>query len=136
VPELLIPGKAMFGFKSGELGKKTIDDDLLEQLEDQLLMADVGIQATQKITHEITQAASRDVLKDSESLLSVLKQSMVDILAPNAAPLSIDRQHKPFVILMVGVNGAGKTTTVGLGTTARYSSDQPGTGSRCCLGDF
>jgi len=95
------------------LGKKAIDDDLLEQLEDQLLMADVGIQATQKITHEITQAASRDVLKDSESLLSVLKQSMVDILAPNAAPLSIDRQHKPFVILMVGVNGAGKTTTVG-----------------------
>jgi len=95
------------------LGKKAIDDDLLEQLEDQLLMADVGIQATQKITHEITQAASRDALKDSESLLSVLKQSMVDILAPNAAPLSIDRQHKPFVILMVGVNGAGKTTTVG-----------------------
>ena len=94
------------------LGKKQIDDDLLEQLEDQLLMADVGIQATQKITHEITQTATRGQLKDGESLLSVLKQSMIDILAPSAVPLSIDRQHKPFVILMVGVNGAGKTTTV------------------------
>ncbi len=95
------------------LGKKTIDDDLLEQLEDQLLMADVGIQATQKITLEITQAASRDQLKDSEGLLSVLNQSMVDILKPSAQRLTIDSQHKPFVILMVGVNGAGKTTTVG-----------------------
>ena len=95
------------------LGKKAIDGDLLEQLEDQLLMADVGIQATQKITNEITLAASRDALKDGESLLSVLKQSMVGILAPSAVPLSIDRQHKPFVILMVGVNGAGKTTTAG-----------------------
>jgi len=149
VPEIMIPGKVLFGFKSGEendnttaqkpgglfaslkqklsktratlssgigdilLGKKTIDDDLLEQLEDQLLMADVGMQATQKITHEITQAASRNALKDGESLLSILKQIMIDILTPSAAPLSIDRQHKPFVILMVGVNGAGKTTTVG-----------------------
>ena len=95
------------------LGKKQIDDELLEKLEDQLLMADVGIQATQKITHRVTQAATRDALKDSESLLPILKQSMVDILSPSASPLSIDRQHKPFVILMVGVNGAGKTTTVG-----------------------
>lgn len=95
------------------LGKKAIDDDLLEQLEDQLIMADVGVQATQKITLEITQATSRDQLKDSESLLSVLKQSMVSILAQSAEPLTIDRQHKPYVILMVGVNGAGKTTTVG-----------------------
>ena len=91
------------------LGKKQIDDDLLEQLEDQLLMADVGIQATQKITR----ATSRNQLKDGDSLLAVLKQSMVDILAPSAIPLSIDRRHKPFVILMVGVNGAGKTTTAG-----------------------
>ncbi len=95
------------------LGKKQIDNDLLEKLEDQLLMADVGIQATQKITQRITQAASRDALNDGESLLPVLKQCMVDILSPSASPLSIDGQHKPFVILMVGVNGAGKTTTAG-----------------------
>jgi fused signal recognition particle receptor len=149
VPEIPIPGKAMFGFKSSQknnhtveqkpqglfaslkqklaktraslssgiasilLGKKTIDDDLLEQLEDQLLMADVGIQATQKITANLVQVASRDVLKDSSSLLATLKQSMADILLPNTRPLTIDKQHRPFVILMVGVNGAGKTTTVG-----------------------
>ena len=91
------------------LGKSQIDDDLLEQLEDQLLMADVGIQATQKIT----QAASSHQLKDDESPLSMVRQSMVDILEPSAIPLSIDSQNKPFVVLMVGVNGAGKTTTAG-----------------------
>lgn len=101
------------GIASILLGEKTIDDDLLEQLEDQLLMADVGIQATQKITANLVQVASRDVLKDSSSLLATLKQSMADILLPNARPLTIDKQHRPFVILMVGVNGAGKTTTVG-----------------------
>ena len=101
------------GIASILLGKKTIDDDLLEQLEDQLLMADVGIQATQKITANLVEAASRDALKDGKSLVSVLKQSMVDILLPSSRPLTIDKQHRPFVILMVGVNGAGKTTTVG-----------------------
>jgi fused signal recognition particle receptor len=95
------------------LGKKQIDDDLLEKLEDQLLMADVGIQATQKIIQKITQAATRDALNDGESLLPVLKQCMVDILSPCALPLSIGEHHKPFVILMVGVNGAGKTTSAG-----------------------
>ena len=101
------------GIASVLLGKKTIDDDLLEQLEDQLLMADVGIQATQKITANLVQAASRDQLKDNQGLLTVLKQSMANILSPSAIPLTIDKQQRPFVILMVGVNGAGKTTTVG-----------------------
>jgi fused signal recognition particle receptor len=101
------------GIASILLGKKAIDDDLLEQLEDQLIMADVGVQATQKITANLVEVASRDQLKDSNSLLSVLKQSMTDILLPNARPLVIDNQQRPFVILMVGVNGAGKTTTVG-----------------------
>jgi len=101
------------GIASVLLGKKAIDDDLLEQLEDQLLMADVGIQATQKITANLVQAASRDQLKDNQGLLTVLKQSMADILSPSAIPLTIDKQQHPFVILMVGVNGAGKTTTVG-----------------------
>ena len=101
------------GIASILLGKKSIDDDLLEQLEDQLLMADVGMQATQKITTNLVQAGSRDQLKDNKSVLSVLKQSMTDILSPSAVPLTIDKKHRPFVILMVGVNGAGKTTTVG-----------------------
>ncbi len=101
------------GIASILLGNKAIDDDLLEQLEDALLMADVGIQATQKITANLVQVASRDQLKDGNSLLSILKQSMADILLPNAIPLIIDKQARPFVILMVGVNGAGKTTTAG-----------------------
>jgi len=95
------------------LGKKQIDDDMLEQLEDQLLMADVGIQATQKITSRLTESLQRRQLGDSESLIGALKNTMAGILEPCAIPLRIDTTKKPFVILMVGVNGAGKTTTVG-----------------------
>ncbi len=95
------------------LGKKQIDADLLEQLEDQLLMADVGIAATQKITGRLTERLARKELGDSDSLIGALKATMSDILAPCSAPLEIDSSAKPFVILMVGVNGAGKTTTVG-----------------------
>jgi fused signal recognition particle receptor len=95
------------------LGKKQIDDDLLEQLEDQLLMADVGMQATRKITATLTDSVKRSQLGDSETLIETLKKTMAEILAPCAIPLSIDPAKKPFVILMVGVNGAGKTTTVG-----------------------
>jgi len=95
------------------LGKKQIDDQLLEELEDQLLMADVGIQATQKITSRLTESLQRRQLSDNESLIGALKQTMSEILDPCSAPLEIDATKKPFVILMVGVNGAGKTTTVG-----------------------
>jgi fused signal recognition particle receptor len=95
------------------LGKKQIDDELLEQLEDQLLMADVGMQATQKITSQLTQGLARKQLADNDSLIAALKRTMVEILAPCTLPLQIDPGKKPFVILMVGVNGAGKTTTVG-----------------------
>ena len=95
------------------LGKKQIDDELLEQLEDQLLMADVGMQATQKITSRLTESLQRKQLKDSESLIDALKGTMAEILAPCAIPLNVNSAKKPFVILMVGVNGAGKTTTVG-----------------------
>ena len=95
------------------LGKKQIDDELLEQLEDQLLMADVGMPATRKITSHLTESLQRKQLKDSESLIGALKRTMSEILAPCAIPLNVNSANKPFVILMVGVNGAGKTTTVG-----------------------
>lgn len=95
------------------LGKKQIDDDLLEQLQDQLLMADVGMQATQKITARLTESLSRHQLGDNDSLIGTLKRIMAELLEPCALPLQIDPGKKPFVILMVGVNGAGKTTTVG-----------------------
>ena len=95
------------------LGKKQIDAELLEQLEDQLLMADVGLQATQKITSGLTESLQRRQLSDNESLIGALKSTMSEILAPCAIPLDVNSTNKPFVILMVGVNGAGKTTTVG-----------------------
>jgi fused signal recognition particle receptor len=95
------------------LGKKQIDDDLLEQLEDQLLLADIGLPTTQKITSSLTESLNRKQLRDGETVLSVLKQTMADVLRPSAIPLNIDTQHKHYVILMVGINGAGKTTTAG-----------------------
>ncbi len=94
-------------------GKQRIDDELLEQLEDRLLMADVGMQATQKITGRLTETLARGQASDSGSVLDALKRIMAEVLQPCAAPLVVDTARKPFVILMVGVNGAGKTTTVG-----------------------
>lgn len=95
------------------LGKKQIDDDLLEQLEDQLLMADVGIQATQQITARLTESLARKELKDDDSIFQALEDAMLEILSISHQPLVIDRSKKPFVILMTGINGAGKTTTIG-----------------------
>lgn len=95
------------------MGKKQIDDDLLEQLEDQLLMADVGIQATQQITSNLTETLSRREIKDSDAIFSALEAAMLDILEVSNKPLVIDTDKKPFVILMTGINGAGKTTTIG-----------------------
>jgi fused signal recognition particle receptor len=95
------------------LGKKKIDDDLLEQLEEQLLISDVGLQATGRIISTLTSNLDRQALKDDESLTDALKSSMISILEPSAVPLTISKSGTPFVILMVGINGAGKTTTVG-----------------------
>ncbi len=95
------------------LGKKAIDDDLLEELETQLLSADVGVEATRAIIGDLTSRISRKQLDDADALLSALRQDMQAILAPCSAPLQIDTTHKPYVILVVGVNGVGKTTTIG-----------------------
>ena len=95
------------------LGRKQIDDDLLEQLEDQLLMADVGVQATQQITGKLTTALSRKQLDDENSIFNALEQAMLELLEVSNKPLEIDRARRPFVILMAGINGAGKTTTIG-----------------------
>ncbi|TDY04109.1 signal recognition particle-docking protein FtsY [Thiohalophilus thiocyanatoxydans] len=95
------------------LGKKRIDDDLLEEIETLLLSADVGVEATRRIIDELTARVSRKELQDSDALLEALQQNMQQILAPCEAPLTIDTTCRPFVILMVGINGAGKTTTIG-----------------------
>ena len=95
------------------LGKKEIDDDLLEDIETQLLMADIGVAATQDIIKDLTERTSRKELKDSDALFDALKQHLAELLAPCTQPLQIDTSKKPYVILMVGVNGVGKTTTIG-----------------------
>ncbi|MEI9533635.1 signal recognition particle-docking protein FtsY [Moellerella wisconsensis] len=99
------------GFFSLFKGKK-IDDDLFEELEEQLLIADVGVDTTRKIINSLVAHASRKELKDAEALYSKLREEMSDILSTVDKPLVIEGK-KPYVILMVGVNGVGKTTTIG-----------------------
>ena len=95
------------------LGKKTIDDELLEELETRLLMADVGVEATSKIIGDLTRRVSRKELNDPESLFEGLCEDMQQLLQQCEQPLIIDSSRSPFVILVVGINGAGKTTTIG-----------------------
>lgn len=95
------------------LGRKTIDDELLEDIESQLLSADLGLEATDHVIAALTQKIGRKQLADPQALLDSLKQELALLLAPCEAPLVIDTSAKPFVILVVGVNGAGKTTSIG-----------------------
>ncbi len=100
------------GFLNFFRGKK-IDDDLFEELEEQLLIADLGMPTTTKIINNLTQHATKQQLKDAELLYQQLKLELADVLKPVAQPFEIDTTKKPYVILMVGVNGVGKTTTIG-----------------------
>ena len=92
---------------------KAIDDELFEELETQLLVADVGIDTTSKIIAKLTEGAKRNQLKDGDALYQLLKQQMSNILQEVSQPLEPKSEDGPFVILMVGVNGVGKTTTIG-----------------------
>lgn len=95
------------------LGKKVIDDEVLEEIEMQLLTADVGVDATRTIVDDLTKRVARKQLADVDALFSALREDMVQLLTPVSVPLDIGEAHRPFVILMVGINGAGKTTTIG-----------------------
>jgi fused signal recognition particle receptor len=92
---------------------KTINDDLFAEIEANLLMADVGVEATNAIIAKLNERVTRSELKDSAALEAILKEELLDILRPCSINLTIPKQEKPFVILVVGVNGAGKTTTIG-----------------------
>ncbi len=95
------------------LTQKTISEELLEEIEESLLLADIGIEATTEIIDKLTDNLDRDELNDSAALFSALKQDLLAMLAPCSVPLHIPKQDTPFVILVVGINGAGKTTTIG-----------------------
>lgn len=101
------------GMASLFLGRKTIDDDLLDDLETRLLTADVGVEATTQIIQRLTQKVARKELADADALYKSLQAELAAMLKPVEQPLKIASQNKPFVILVVGVNGAGKTTTIG-----------------------
>ena len=94
-------------------GKKVIDSSLLEEIETHLLLADVGVEATQFLIQDLTNRVARKQLTDPEALMSALKDNLASLLIPCSQNLVIDSSHKPYVILMVGVNGNGKTTTIG-----------------------
>lgn len=101
------------GLANVVLGAKSIDDDLMEQIEDLLITADLGMEATTRISKNLLQKVSRNELKDPNALFAALHDEMQAILAPSEQPLVIPEQNTPFVILVIGINGAGKTTTIG-----------------------
>jgi fused signal recognition particle receptor len=128
VPEVVLPEGLFERLKSGlgktrggltgflanlALGRKVIDRDLLEDIEAQLLMADIGVAATGEIIADLTDSLERHQLKDVDALTGRLREHLYELLEPVSHPLTIDSGKKPFVVLVVGVNGVGKTTTIG-----------------------
>ncbi|EKF74378.1 cell division protein FtsY [Alcanivorax hongdengensis A-11-3] len=95
------------------VGAKEIDDEIFEDIETQLLMADVGVEATDVIIQALTDQVTREELVDADALYESLQNELRKLLEPVDQPLEIDSSKKPYVILMVGVNGVGKTTTIG-----------------------
>ena len=98
-----------------------IDDAVLDELETRLIVADVGVETTERILEGLRKQVARKELSDLDALLNALRQSLLRILKPVAQPLQLDRDARPNAILVVGVNGAGKTTTIG--KLARYLKD-------------
>jgi fused signal recognition particle receptor len=110
-------GKTRKGLSDGIanlfLGKKEINDDLLEELEMHLLMADVGVEATTEIIQNLTERVSRKELADGDAVYHALKTLLKEMADPVSKPLIVENEKGPYVILMVGINGVGKTTTIG-----------------------
>ena len=98
-----------------------INEDVLDELESLLVMADVGVETTELIINDLKKSLARNELKDLDALQAGLKRSLLGILLPVEQPLKIERPDGPFVIFMIGVNGAGKTTTIG--KLARHLQD-------------
>ena len=95
------------------VGAKEIDDEIFEEIETQLLVADVGVEATDTIIGNLTDRVGRQELVHADALYEALQEELRNLLVPVDRPLEIDTSKKPYVILMVGVNGVGKTTTIG-----------------------
>jgi len=103
-------------------GARKIDAEILEELETRLLQADVGVAVTSELLEGLRKRIARHQLDDVEALRQALREDITALLQPVAKPLVIDRAHKPYTILVVGVNGSGKTTSIGKLAT-RYTRD-------------
>jgi fused signal recognition particle receptor len=106
-------GQLAVGFGNLLLGKKQIDATMLEDIETGLLRADVGVAATERIVAALTGRIARKQLNDAAALYQALREELISLLEPSAAPLAVGVERPPCVVLVVGVNGAGKTTTIG-----------------------
>jgi len=95
------------------LGKKELDQNLLNEIEAALITADVGVETTQQLIKTLTQKLSRNELSDAQAAFQCLQDEMKHILMRSNIPLSIPATTKPFVMLVIGINGSGKTTTIG-----------------------
>jgi len=116
-------GNSWLSYDLADLVKaRAIDAAILEELETRLLSADVGVPASERILDGLRARVARHELSDASALIAALREAIVEILAPCAKPLVIERSAKPFVILVVGVNGSGKTTTIG--KLARRCTDE------------
>jgi fused signal recognition particle receptor len=100
------------GFDNIVHGKAKVGPELLEELEETLLLADVGMQTTSFILDDLKREVSQNRIRENKEVLGQLKQRMIHVLSQNQKPLAFS-EHQPFVILVVGVNGSGKTTTIG-----------------------
>ena len=100
------------GGLAGLFGRRKIDEDLLEELESTLLMADCGVEATQHLLDQLRQRWKRDKLETADQLQQALAEGLLEILAPLEQPLEIGG-HSPFIIMIAGINGSGKTTSIG-----------------------
>jgi len=101
------------GMETLVMGKKKIDDEVLEELETRLLMADLGMEATQNIMDDLNKRVDRAELNDLDALTQAMQNKMLEILEPVTQPLELRGDNQTTVLLMVGINGAGKTTTIG-----------------------
>lgn len=100
------------GFENIIHGKAKVGPELLEELEENLLISDVGMATTSFILDDLKREVSQNRIRENKEVLDQLKQRMVQVLSQNQKPLAFS-EHQPFVILVVGVNGSGKTTTIG-----------------------
>src|SRR5690625_1079109 len=108
------------------VGAKEIDDEIFEEIETQLLVADVGVEATDVIIQALTDRVSRKELIDSDALFAALKEELRALLEPVDQPFELPNDVSPYVILVVGVNGVGKTTTIGKLEIGRASCRERG----------